>query len=439
MKKVFFTLLVITAGIVCTASAANVTRRIVVENQMASWNNWNNDVLYIYIYTTEGETKLNGDWGTSQMTKQGSYTYDNATRRVFYYDLTADESVFENSISIIVFNDYGKDHEDSYNRIKWEGQYSNDLIIYVYPNGYPSWSTQPLSYFLVNSNGACLSTLSYTQGTQLATGTYNNTAETFAIVAPNYALWDGFSGIRDWSLVYRAANGNNDYDINSFQIYNPTIDAADKVIKFSWIGNYQLSFNMFNKTSTITPYIEKTIGDHAYSSFSSDYDFATPEGVTAYYASDASSKRVTLSPITNGVPAGQGVILNGTAGETVKLTPAATTDALTGNKLVAVKNGVEIPASTGTQFNYVFAYQNNDLGFFKLTNSVDATADMAYLQTSEDISNAKVVFGFDEEATGIESIENTKADNAIYNLNGVRVDNPTKGIFIQNGKKVIIK
>jgi len=374
------------------------------------------------------------------MTKQGSYTCDGATRRVFYYDLTADESVFENSISIIVYNDFGKAKEDSYNRIKWEGKYSNDLIIYVYRNGeYPSWSTQPLSYFLVNSDGAYLSTLSYTQGTQLATGTYNNTAETFAIVAPNYALWDRFSGIRDWSLVYRAADGNNDYDINSFQIYNPTIDAADKVIKFSWIGNYQLSFNMFNKTSTITPYIEKTIGAHEYSSFSSDYDFATPEGVTAYYASDASSKRVTLSPITNGVPAHQGVILNGTAGETVKLTPAATTDALAGNKLVAVKSGAAIPASTGTQFNYVFAYQNNDLGFFKLTNSVDATADMAYLQTSEDISNAKVVFGFDEEATGIESIENTKADNAIYNLNGVRVDNPTKGIFIQNGKKVIIK
>ena len=245
--------------------------------------------------------------------------------------------------------------------------------------------------------------------------------------------------ILDFSLSPRFS-----FTFETISNYHAGIFTGTNSLALTAKAKYEISINVvgdFDGASKITssPYIEKKIGAHEYSSFSSDYDFATPEGVTAYYASDASSKRVTLSPITNGVPARQGVILNGTAGETVKLTPAASTGDLTGNKLVAVKNGAAIPASTGTQFNYVFAYQNNDLGFFKLTNSVDATADMAYLQTSEDISNAKVVFGFDEEATGIESIENTKADNAIYNLNGVRVDNPTKGIFIQNGKKVIIK
>jgi len=46
------------------------------------------------------------------------------------------------------------------------------------------------------------------------------------------------------------------------------------------------------------------------------------------------------------------------------------------------------------------------------------------------------------EATGIDSIEQAQPvinDGVIYNLQGVRVTNPTKGIYIVNGKKVVIK
>jgi hypothetical protein len=47
----------------------------------------------------------------------------------------------------------------------------------------------------------------------------------------------------------------------------------------------------------------------------------------------------------------------------------------------------------------------------------------------------------DGEATGIETVKNIDANNgAIYNLQGVRVDNPTKGgLYIQNGKKIVVK
>lgn len=43
-------------------------------------------------------------------------------------------------------------------------------------------------------------------------------------------------------------------------------------------------------------------------------------------------------------------------------------------------------------------------------------------------------------ATGIESITTTHpADGIIYNLSGQRVTTPTRGIYIKNGKKYIIK
>lgn len=42
--------------------------------------------------------------------------------------------------------------------------------------------------------------------------------------------------------------------------------------------------------------------------------------------------------------------------------------------------------------------------------------------------------------TGINAVQTVKAvDNATYNMNGVRVDNPTKGLYIQNGKSIIVK
>jgi hypothetical protein len=42
--------------------------------------------------------------------------------------------------------------------------------------------------------------------------------------------------------------------------------------------------------------------------------------------------------------------------------------------------------------------------------------------------------------TGISAVRNTQsADGAVYNLQGIRVSNPTKGLYIQNGKKTVMK
>ena len=41
------------------------------------------------------------------------------------------------------------------------------------------------------------------------------------------------------------------------------------------------------------------------------------------------------------------------------------------------------------------------------------------------------------EATGISVVNTKQADNTYYNLQGMKVENPSKGIYIYNGKKVI--
>ena len=67
----------------------------------------------------------------------------------------------------------------------------------------------------------------------------------------------------------------------------------------------------------------------------------------------------------------------------------------------------------------------------------------AYLKLENVPSGAKVIFHFDDDTTtGIEDITidgENKGNDSFYNLNGQRVSNPQRGIYIHNGKKVIIK
>ena len=88
-------------------------------------------------------------------------------------------------------------------------------------------------------------------------------------------------------------------------------------------------------------------------------------------------------------------------------------------------------------------------GLFKLIKpgtSFNFPVHKAYARPQDTFSGAaKVQPVFDEEdnnnVTGIENIENTTTTdkNVYYNLQGQRVENPQHGVFILNGKKVILK
>ena len=87
-----------------------------------------------------------------------------------------------------------------------------------------------------------------------------------------------------------------------------------------------------------------------------------------------------------------------------------------------------------------FVGAGNKLMTPKSTGALNALR--AYFQIAD--ANAAPVLsidGEDGEATGIRSIENGQLtiDNEYYDLSGRRVVKPTKGVYIMNGKKVILK
>ena len=81
--------------------------------------------------------------------------------------------------------------------------------------------------------------------------------------------------------------------------------------------------------------------------------------------------------------------------------------------------------------------------FRKVTNTIEVfTIHKAYAKIPGVPANAPVTFSFsdDDTTTGVMTIDAEKSiDNAYYNLNGQRVTNPQRGIYIQGGRKVIIK
>ena len=96
-------------------------------------------------------------------------------------------------------------------------------------------------------------------------------------------------------------------------------------------------------------------------------------------------------------------------------------------------------------FNINTADSRNPIGFYKVKNNVtNIPGNKAFLVLTSTEAQAKsFVLEFEDGGTtGIETIENSKRstdDGVYYDLQGRRVENPTRGIYIVNGKKVVIK
>ena len=120
--------------------------------------------------------------------------------------------------------------------------------------------------------------------------------------------------------------------------------------------------------------------------------------------------------------------------------PVTTADAddVSDNALVAGDGTTAWDGTTG----YTYYYVANDK-FHKATSGT-LQSGKAYLKVANgEVPTAPVLnFVFDlGETTSIADVRSNKAEvsGEVYNLNGQRVAQPTKGLYIVNGRKVVIK
>ena len=198
------------------------------------------------------------------------------------------------------------------------------------------------------------------------------------------------------------------------------------------------------KVENVTYTFAAKIQDIEWASLCLPFDAAIPDGVTAYYAKTVNSTTVSLKKIENGIPANQGVVVKGSTG-IYEFVSTSTVDEITSNLFEGVTE--ETPLTDNQ--NYVLGGSENEKAnpVFNLYASGEGTINLAaykaYLPASKVSPGSRTIkFGFDDdETTGITDVKiNTEnGTTQYYDLSGRRVTHPTKGLYIVNGKKVIIK
>ena len=233
-------------------------------------------------------------------------------------------------------------------------------------------------------------------------------------------------------------------DVVKFEVYNGYGRDIEKGTNtfFSYALNYGTTPALSSTNGALlvqaeiySPVIENiqaTIGSEGWATLYTDYalDFAGVEGLTAYTAT-LTDNTVTLTQVDN-VPAGTGVVLQG-ASNTYEIPVAESSETAKGDLKGSTTTAKE---ADGNQYVLIMNSESN--AQFTKATSGSIAAGKAYLEKAESESRIlNVVFA--GEATGIKAIETTQADGNIYNMAGQRVAAPQKGLFIMNGKKVIIK
>ena len=183
-----------------------------------------------------------------------------------------------------------------------------------------------------------------------------------------------------------------------------------------------------------------TVGSAGFITFITGERIEVDEDDAKVYIARYVEPSVILIPCSV-VPSWTPVIVEATAGDHVFRSTTADPDDCSTNDLKLQWSDKEVnDENYGTIF--ALGMKSSVVGFYKVAKGQSVPSGKAYLVITEPQARDVIGFGFDDdEPTAIEQIESSKmsvkADNQYYNLAGQRVAQPTKGIYIVNGKKVI--
>lgn len=199
--------------------------------------------------------------------------------------------------------------------------------------------------------------------------------------------------------------------------------------------NQGVDFIYIQRTGDATETV--SVSAAGYATYATKYNVEVPDNndvkVMTVTVNEGNST-ITLHeiPANTVIPAGTGILVKAQAGNhdfVVTSKEGATLD----NDLKAATENV---TSVEDKF-FALAKQGEKVGFALVANGVVIPASKAYL--SVPAAPTAKFFGLDGEATGINSVKTAKADGAYYTLEGVKTTKPVKGLYIHNGKKIVVK
>ncbi len=235
------------------------------------------------------------------------------------------------------------------------------------------------------------------------------------------------------------------HDVYVWSTYD--IDTPTSVIFNDGSSNNQTGTLTYENGATYGYYgastVSKTITAAGYATYCSEnaLDF-TGTGLTAYIAKkdEQNASKIIFVSVTK-VPANTGLLLKGDAGNhTINTTTSNELDDVTNNVLKGVTKAESKEAGI-----FVLMNGSKGVGFYMTTKTFTVGANTAYIPSLNELAGGGgevrfIGFNFDGETTGVDGIATVQQNNGeVYNLQGQRVSAAKKGLYIINGKKVLVK
>ena len=260
--------------------------------------------------------------------------------------------------------------------------------------------------------------------------------EEFIYTGEPQTLADGMFGLTD-------GEDELEYGVDFTIEYTNNINVGTATATITGLGNYRgtLTTTFEIVREIILSFSEK----NSWVTYCATEDLTVPEGLSAYVVTSINGSTVQVEEL-GFIPEGQGVLLNCEE-------PAYASDGF----IAAAYNGAhsELPnnylegITTATSVKTlaaegksIYVLYNDE---FVKTNSGTIPANRSYLPVGMDVNaNARLSISFadDDEITAIERIANSqqlKANGQYYDLQGRKVAQPAKGLYIVNGRKVVVK
>lgn len=190
----------------------------------------------------------------------------------------------------------------------------------------------------------------------------------------------------------------------------------------------------FEEVSSLNIALNGPIDGSYYATLCVPFNVTNLDGATAYTLTK-NGTTLTMSEGSTSVAAGTPVLLVGSSNSATATIDTSTTSAIS-TETALTGNYFAISPFDGTS-DYVLGTDGNKVGFFHWTGTM-LKANRAYLAADE--SGAKG-FYLNIDTDGIEGtmIAKDMQNSDIYNLQGQKVNRAQKGVYIVNGKKVVMK
>ena len=419
-----------------------------VKNLTGTEQYWSNSVAYPKEFAVQGQSFGNGD-GSSESTHVNIEGYDyicfnvttatgnTAGLRVWIWDGEAGGAGSVKTLYAKPIADYKTATWTEASKITGVGTYVAKVSGYKYLKGVKAANDWGSSAAIVSMAYMCT-------GDPVAyapTGKYSLVGETTGSVTLTAALADANAVFYDATGVTgtgvdltSVANSNALFKANAGVLAN-----TKNVIVDGTCANLVLEDGKPFKapadfTATSASYTTTINAGAQAGTLCLPFAAAIPEGVSAYTLTYSSGDKAKATAVEATIPANTPVLLNG-SGEKTFTGASVDIDADAENvegSLTGVFASATVPVNS-----YVLQKQGENVGFYRVDAEDPITIKpfRAYLTAAASARSISITY---DGITGINDVKVNKVGekDVYYNLNGQRVSNPTKGIFIKNGVKV---